>query len=68
VKPPAGYVFVVQKALGSGAFTTAITTTATTAHFHAPSTGTYKLRASLQKSTGAVNPNWFSDPVTLTVR
>jgi len=66
-KPPTGFHFVIQKALGSGAYSTAIVTTATTAHFRATSKGTYKLRAGLQKTSGPLNAAWFSDAVTLTV-
>ena len=66
-RPPTGYIFVVQKALGAGAYATAVTTTAATATFRATAKGTYKLRAGLQKTSGPLNAAWFSEPVTLTV-
>jgi plastocyanin len=66
-QPPTGYVYMVQKAVGSGAFTNVIRTTAATAHLRLTTRGTYKLRAGLQKSSGALNTAWFSDPVTVTV-
>lgn len=65
--PPSGYKFVLQRATGSGAFSTLAATSATTASFKAPGKGTYKLRSGLQKTTGSPNLSWFSDPVTITV-
>jgi plastocyanin len=67
IRVPTGYRFVVEKALGSGAYSTAIVTTNATAHFRATSKGTYKLRAGLQKTSGPVNDAWFSDPLALSV-
>ena len=67
-KPPTGFSYVLQKALGSGAYSTAAVTTSASTTFRATSTGTYKLRAGLQRNSGAYNTAWFSDPVTITVR
>ncbi|MEY2419689.1 MAG: hypothetical protein QOG90_2369, partial [Actinomycetota bacterium] len=67
VKPPTGYVFVAEKALGSGAFTTLSRTTTPTAHFRLTTRGTYSVRAGLQKASGATTTAWFSDPVTVKV-
>jgi plastocyanin len=66
-KPPVGYVYVVERALGSAAFTTLVRTTASNVHFRAASSGTYAIRAGLQKSSGATNAAWFSEPTTVTV-
>ncbi|MEY2426078.1 MAG: hypothetical protein QOI61_1650 [Actinomycetota bacterium] len=66
-RPPAGYSFVAQKALGAGTYSTAIVTTSATATFRATSKGTYNVRVGLQKMSGPINAAWFSDPVTLTV-
>lgn len=67
VKPPTGYVFVAEKALGDGAYSTLVRTSAASARFRLPAAGTYRVRTGLQKSTGAANAAWFSEPVTLSV-
>lgn len=66
--PPAGFVFVLQRALGTGSFTTIATTSSPTATFRVTAPGSYKLRSGLQKSGVAFNQKWFGAPISITVK
>lgn len=66
--PPTGFKFVVQKAVGGGAFTTLTATTASSVAFRPAAPGTYAIRSGLQKSGAPINPRWFSEALSVTVR